>query len=64
VPADIVLVGLDCADRTLVARLADAGQLPVIAGVRAPGRAIAGVVRAASVQAAVGSTLKADQSSA
>ncbi|MEX1006310.1 MAG: alkaline phosphatase family protein [Acidimicrobiia bacterium] len=36
--ADVVLVGLDGADRTEVARLADEGHLPVIAGLRAQGR--------------------------
>jgi predicted AlkP superfamily phosphohydrolase/phosphomutase len=38
VGADVVLVGLDGADRTEVARLADEGRLPVIARMRAQGR--------------------------
>jgi predicted AlkP superfamily phosphohydrolase/phosphomutase len=33
----VVLVGLDGADRTEIERLADAGDLPVIAGMRAAG---------------------------
>lgn len=36
--ADVVLVGLDGADRTVVARLADEGRLPVIARMRVQGQ--------------------------
>jgi predicted AlkP superfamily phosphohydrolase/phosphomutase len=37
VTADVLLIGLDAADADDVARLADAGELPVLAGLRADG---------------------------